>query len=390
MSAPGAPAPPSPPGAPAPDQAGAPRIARAQAATAAAGWDGLLLTPGADLRHLTGYHALPLERLTCLVLPAAGPALLVVPELEEPRAAAAVAGRVEIRSYPETADPAALAVAYLRAACAGDPTHVGVANRMWAEHLLALSARLGPSCRVEPASRVLRALRILKDPPEVAELAAAAAAIDAVHAQLPGWPWVGRTERALGRDIADAILAAGHESVNFVIVASGPNSASPHHDTGDRVVASGDLVVVDIGGATAAGYCSDSTRTYAVGRPPGAPVRSMYAVLADAQEAACAAVRPGASAGSVDLAAREIIAAAGYGAHFIHRTGHGIGLEEHEEPWIVAGNPEPLAAGMAFSVEPGIYLPGRYGARIEDILVCTPQGGHRLNTTTRQLLLVDA
>lgn len=384
------PAPPPAPGEHARAELGAHRIRRAQAATAAAGWDGLLLTPGADLRYLTGYHALPLERLTCLALPAAGPALLVVPELEEPRAAAAVAGQIEVRSYPETADPAGMAVAHLRSAGTGDPACVGVANRMWAEHLLALTARLGARCRVEPASRVLRALRILKEDAEIAELAAAAAAIDAVHALLPGWSWVGRTERALGRDIADAILAAGHESVNFVIVASGPNSASPHHDTGDRVVAPGDLVVVDIGGATTAGYCSDSTRTYAVGRPPAGPVRSMYAVLAEAQEAACAAVGPGTPAGSVDAAAREIIAAAGYGAHFIHRTGHGIGLEEHEEPWIVSGNTEALAAGMAFSVEPGIYLPGRYGARIEDILVCTQQGGRRLNTLTRELLVVDA
>lgn len=191
----------------------------------------------------------------------------------------------------------------------------------------------------------------------------------------------------MARDIAEAILAAGHATVDFVIVASGPNGASPHHDVSDRVIQKGEPVVVDIGGQLHSGYCSDSTRTYSVGEPP-AEFSAYYEVLRRAQDAACAAVRPGVSCESVDAAAREVIAEAGYGDYFIHRTGHGIGIETHEEPYIVAGNGEPLEPGFAFSVEPGIYLPGRHGARIEDIVVCTDSGGERLNNTPRELVIV--
>jgi Xaa-Pro aminopeptidase len=172
-----------------------------------------------------------------------------------------------------------------------------------------------------------------------------------------------------------------------VIVGSGPNAASPHHEVSDRVLAAGDVVVVDIGGTMPSGYCSDSTRTYALGEPP-AEFSAYYKVLYDAQEAACAAVRPGVTAETVDAAAREPITRAGYGAAFIHRTGHGIGLETHEDPYIVAGNSEPLEPGMAFSVEPGIY-PGPHGARIEDIVVCTADGAERLNHSPRELVVVS-
>ena len=207
-----------------------------------------------------------------------------------------------------------------------------------------------------------------------------------MHVRVPGWLRAGRTEREVGADIAEAILAEGHATVDFVIVASGPNAASPHHEVSDRVLESGDAVVVDIGGAMPSGYRSDSTRTYAIGEPP-AEFTAYYKVLYDAQEAACAAVRPGVTAESVDAAAREPITAAGYGEAFFHRTGHGIGLESHEDPYIVAGNDEVLEPGMAFSVEPGIY-PGPHGARIEDIVVCTADGYQRLNNTPRELLVV--
>lgn len=366
------------------------RLARAQQATADAGLDGLLVTPGADLRYLTGYHALALPRLTCLVLPRSGPAALVVPRLELPRAAQSPAGALglELVAWEETDNPFRLAAGLLRDALGTEPVAgVGVADRMWAVQALAFADELGQAVQ-RPAGSVLRTLRMRKTPAEVAALRVAGAAIDRVHAALPGWRWAGRTEADLGRDIAEAIVAEGHEIVNFVIVGSGPNGASPHHDTGQRVLGPGDAVVVDIGGTTAEGYCSDSTRTYAVGHAPDG-FSSSYQVLLDAQEAACAAIRPGLTAQDLDAAAREPISAAGYGDYFVHRTGHGIGLEEHEEPWIVAGNAEPLAPGMAFSVEPGIYLPGRHGARIEDICVCTETGGERLNLVTRELVVVD-
>jgi Xaa-Pro aminopeptidase len=176
--------------------------------------------------------------------------------------------------------------------------------------------------------------------------------------------------------------------VDFTIVGSGPNGASPHHELSDRVVQAGDLVVVDIGGETATGYRSDCTRTYAVGTGPGAEVSEWYGVLQDAQEAAVAAVRPGVTAEQVDAVARDRITAAGWGEHFIHRTGHGIGLDTHEAPYIVAGNDLPLEPGMAFSVEPGIYLAGRAGGRIEDIVVCTDEGVRVLNRGPRGLVVL--
>ncbi|NUU23647.1 MAG: M24 family metallopeptidase, partial [Streptomycetaceae bacterium] len=199
----------------------------------------------------------------------------------------------------------------------------------------------------------------------------------------------GRTEREVARDIADAIIVEGHVRVDFVIVGSGPNGASPHHEVSDRVIQPGDPVVVDIGGTTEDGYCSDETRTYCVGEPP-ADFAAYYAVLQRAQQAQLEAVRPGITAEQLDAVGRDIIADAGYGEYFVHRTGHGIGLESHEEPYIVAGSPRPLEPGMAFSIEPGIYLPGRHGARIEDIVVCGARAGEPVNHRPHDLAVVGA
>ena len=351
----------------------------------AVGLDAVLLTPGPDLRYVTGYDAKQLERLTCLVVPAYGDPALFVPRLELPAAQASPAGSLGLAIIPweETgprSDPFAMVAALLRGISV-----VGLSDRMWALFVLRFRDVL-PSARLALASGALRPLRIRKSAAEVAALREAGEAIDRVHARVPGWLRAGRTEREVGADITEAILAEGHATVEFVIVASGPNAASPHHEVSDRVLEPGDAVVVDIGGAMPSGYCSDSTRTYAIGEPP-AEFAAYYKVLYDAQEAACAAVRPGVTAESVDAAAREPITAAGYGEAFFHRTGHGIGLEAHEDPYIVAGNGEVLEPGMAFSVEPGIY-PGPHGARIEDIVVCTADGYQRLNNTPRELLVV--
>jgi Xaa-Pro aminopeptidase len=256
---------------------------------------------------------------------------------------------------------------------------------MWALNVLRFRDAL-PGARQVLASSVLSGLRIRKSPAEVAALRAAGAAIDRVHAKVPGWLRAGVTEREVGVKIAEAMLAEGHASVDFTIVASGPNAASPHHEVSDRVLLTGDTVVVDIGGTMASGYCSDCTRTYAIGEPP-AEFSRYYEVLRRAQEAGCQAGRPGVTAESVDKAARDIIDDAGYGEWFIHRTGHGIGLETHEDPYIVAGNAELLEPGMAYSVEPGIY-PGAHGARIEDIVVCTDDGYERLNNAPHELIIV--
>ncbi|MEX0836485.1 MAG: M24 family metallopeptidase, partial [Nitriliruptor sp.] len=257
-------------------------------------------------------------------------------------------------------------------------------DRLWTSFTLALQAAIGGASWV-PGSSVMRDLRLIKTPAEVEALREVGAAIDAVHAVVPDLLRAGRTEAEVGRDIAERILEA-HDEVNFVIVASGPNGASPHHETGDRVLEVGDAVVVDIGG-TRAGYCSDSTRDYAIGHLPDG-YAELHAVLERAQDLAVDAVRPGAPAEAIDAAARDHITAAGYGERFVHRTGHGIGVEEHEEPWIVAGNDEPVAAGMAFSIEPGIYVPGRYGSRIEDIVVVTDTGVERVNHRPREVVVV--
>lgn len=358
------------------------RLRDVAAATAKAGLDALLLTPGPDLRYVTGYHAHESERLTCLVVPADEDPVLVVPRLELRGAQASPLGAlgIEIAGWDETDDPCALVARRL-----GPVAAVGLADRMWALLVLRLRAAL-PGTRQELASVALRDLRARKSPAEIAALRKAAAAIDRVHDQVPGWLRPGRTERDVAADISEAILAAGHATVDFTIVGSGPNGASPHHTASDRVLERGDAVVVDIGGTMPTGYCSDCTRTYAIGAPP-ANVAACYQVLREAQEAACAAVRPGVAAESVDAAARTPIGAAGFGEYFVHRTGHGIGLETHEEPYIVAGNSEVLQPGYVFSVEPGIY-PGPFGARIEDIVACTPDGFERLNNASRELVIV--
>jgi Xaa-Pro aminopeptidase len=360
------------------------RLAGAAKAAAQAGLDALLLTPGPDLRYVVGYDAHALERLTCLAVPADGDPFLAVPRLEFPAAQASPAGGLGLELVPwdETDDPYALVAGRL-----GSPAVVGLSDRMWALMVLRFRAAL-PEARQELASRALGPLRALKSAAEIAALREAGQAIDRVHTRVPGWLRAGRTEAQVAADMAEAIVAEGHSQADFTIVASGPNAASPHHTASDRVLRAGDAVVVDIGGTMPTGYCSDCTRTYVIGEPPG-DFAAYYQVLKDAQEAACAAVRPGVSAESIDEAAREPITQAGYGEYFVHRTGHGIGLETHEDPYIVSGNTERLSPGHAFSVEPGIY-PGPHGARIEDIVVCTDTGAERLNLVTRELITVPA
>jgi Xaa-Pro dipeptidase len=356
------------------------RLRRAAEEAARQNVDLLVVTPGTDLRYLLGLDTSTHERLTCLVLAAAGhraPPAIVVPRLEAPGLAEIPLDKlgIEVVTWTDGEDP------YLLVSdLAGVPRRVAL-------HVLGLRDAL-PGVAQTLAGGVLAELRMRKDAAEVAELRTAAEAIDRVHARMGEFLRPGRTEAQVGADIADAIVAEGHTDAAFVIVGSGPNGASPHHDLSGRVIQPGDVVVIDIGGPVDTGYNSDCTRTYAVGGRPGEDVLRTYAVLQEAQEAACRAVRPGVSAESVDTAARQVIAAAGFGEQFVHRTGHGIGLDVHEAPYIVGGNELELAPGMAFSVEPGIYLDGRWGARIEDIVVVTEDGGERLNGRPRDLLVL--
>lgn len=362
------------------------RLAHAQEAAASAGVDAVVVSPGSDLRYLLGVGGGSFERLTCLVLPAAASSVptLVVPALERPGFDHVPTGElgVDVVSWVDGQDPYALVASVLGAKA---PRRVAVTDFMPALHVMGLRGAL-PDAEQGLAGPVLRELRMRKDDAELAALRAAGEAIDRVHAAMGEWLRAGRTEAQVGADIAAAIVAEGHTAAEFVIVGSGPNGASPHHDVSDRVIERGDVVVVDIGGPVAEGYNSDSTRTYVLGEPRHADVASTYLVLQRAQRAAVDVVRPGVTASTVDAVARTIIADAGFGENFIHRTGHGIGLDVHEHPYIVDGNDLALEPGMAFSVEPGVYLPGRWGARIEDIVVVTEHGVASLNNRPHDLV----
>lgn len=342
------------------------------------GVDFSLFSVGPDLPYLTGYATEPSERLTMLVVPAAGEPTLFVPLLEAPRVPA---GTAEVIAWGEHEDPAQLVAARCRQAGA-----VAIGDQTWSVFLVRLLERLGEVSWF-PASDLMRGLRSVKDPAEITALREAARGVDRVLARIPmEVRFGGRTERDVAADIKAMIVGEGHDTAEFAIVASGPHGASPHHNPGNRVIEVGDLVVCDFGG-TWNGYYSDVTRTFVVGDPDPLAVE-VHALVAAANEAGRSAVRPGAACEDVDRAARQVIAGAGYGEYFIHRTGHGIGLEVHEHPYLVEGNTEPLVAGMTFSVEPGIYLPGQFGVRIEDIVACGDSGVDELNTASRQLLVV--
>ena len=364
------------------------RAARVRSRMADVGVDVLLLSVGPDLPYLTGYEAMPLERLTMLVLPRDGEATLVVPGLEAPR----VTERPDVfglRPWGETEDPIGIV-----ASLVGPAASVAIGDHTWARFVLDLQGAL-PAARFSKASLVTGPLRAVKDDAEVEALRRAALAVDRIAAELQAGeiPLVGCSEADVSADLGRRIVAEGHQHVNFAIVAAGANAASPHHEAGHRVIERGDVVLCDFGGTMlddeGVGYCSDITRCVHVGEPP-AELAEAYAVLYEAQRAAVAAAVVGTPCEQVDAAARRVIAEAGYGDRFMHRTGHGIGVEEHEDPYIVAGNATSLEPGHAFSIEPGIYIPGRFGLRLEDIVVAADKGPDELNLADHGLAVVDA
>jgi Xaa-Pro aminopeptidase len=375
------------------------RIRQVRSIARDGGFAAVLVGVGADMRYLAGYPAMPLERLTMLVIPANGDAALVAPRLEVTPARncpPAAADDIPVVTWEETDDAHALVAKMVRddarADASGGGLRIAVSDDLPARHLIRLQERL-PGARFELGSPLIGRLRIVKDADEIALLTAAAHAADRVVAQIAAGRLVGRTEADVAREVRERLLAEGHDEAHFAIVGSGPNSASPHHEASDRVIRAGEPIVLDIGG-TIAGYGSDITRTLWVtgGDPANGPderFRHLFAVLHGAQAAATQAVRPGVTPASVDGAARRPIEAEGFGAAFFHRTGHGIGLEGHEDPYIIETNTEPLGEGMAFSIEPGIYLVGEYGARIEDIVVCGSDGPIPLNVASRELYVVD-
>ena len=369
------------------------RVARVRARMDQLGIDALLLSHGADLPWLTGYRAMPLERLTMLVLPLTDLPRLVVPALEAPRVAGA-GDLFTIEPWSDGEDPVAL-VASLLGPGGGRNLRLAVSDRAWAGSLLALQEQIPGAAWVE-ASRVTSDIRAVKDATEVEALRRAGAAADRVAAVLQSGqvPLIGRTEADVSTRLASLLVAEGHTHVNFAIVGSGPNAASPHHEPGPRVIGPGETVVCDFGGTYSldgdVGYCSDITRTVVTG-VPSAEILECYRVLEEAQHSAVASARAGVTAEHVDRVARDIIEAGGFGDLFVHRTGHGIGIEEHEDPYLVSGNEEELQPGHAFSVEPGIYRSGRFGMRLEDIVVIGEDGrSDPLNAADHGLVVVDA
>ena len=362
------------------------RVGRVRARLVELQLDAVLLSVGPDLPYLTGYEAMPLERLTMLVLPADGDATLVVPRLEAPR----VVEHPDVfglHAWDETDDPIAIVGELV-----GNAAAVGIGDRTWARFVIDLQRAL-PSTRFARGSDVMGPLRARKDAAEVEALRRAGAAADRVAAELQAGDieLVGRTEAQVSAELGRRLRAEGHHRLNFAIVAAGANAASPHHDPGEHVIREGEVVLCDFGGTMLGddgiGYCSDITRCVHLGEPPE-EMAEAYAVLLDAQQAAVAAAVVGTPCEEVDATARRIIADAGWGEQFIHRTGHGIGIEEHEDPYIVSGNGTPLASGHAFSIEPGIYVPGRFGFRLEDIVVAADEGPDPLNRADHDLALL--
>ena len=360
------------------------RLHAAQKAAAEKGIDLLLIGTGPDFAYLTGSWVSSHERLTVLVVPQRGTAWIAAPNTDITDIKAAPVGEldVELRGWNDGENPYELA---LRGA--GDGLgKVALGQSLTADHVLRFQELL-PHASYELATYALAELFTRKDEAEIAELRKAGHAIDAVHAQVPQLLQAGRTEAEVAHELEKLILQE-HSVIDFVIVGSGPNGANPHHSFSDRVLAEGEPVVVDIGGTLPSGYHSDCTRTYVVGGDISKAPRDFqdaYAVLADAQGAARAAAHPGSTAADIDAITRQAISAAGWGDYFVHRTGHGIGLSTHEEPFIMEGNDLALEEGMAFSIEPGIYLEGKWGMRLEDIVVLTNDGYESLNQAPRDV-----
>ncbi|MBV0917738.1 M24 family metallopeptidase [Mycobacteroides chelonae] len=363
------------------------RLQRAAQEAATAGVAGLVVTPGYDLRYLTGSRAQTFERLTALVVSASGTPTVIAPRMELAALQDSAIGDlgIPISDWVDGESPYELVRAALGSPDGALSGTIAVTESMPALHLLPLTELIGTVPIL--ATGVLRRLRMVKDASEIDALRKAGAAIDRVHALVPELLVPGRTEAQVAADIAEAIVAEGHSEVAFIIVGSGPHGADPHHECSDRELQTGDIVVVDIGGSYEPGYNSDSTRTYSIGEPDS-DVAHRISILEQAQQAAVRAARPGVSAQSVDAAARRVLVEAGMGEAFVHRTGHGIGLSVHEEPYIVEGNDLILEPGMAFSIEPGVYFPGQWGARIEDIVVVTENGCESVNSRPHGLTVV--
>ncbi len=339
--------------------------------------------PGRNLQYLTGFYEAPSERHFLFFVPAGSAPIALVPELSAADFESAAPWVDDVRTWTDEAGPQDALSAVLEEI---DPDRILLDDTMWARFTQDIRTHC-PAATYGLASEVLTALRIRKDDTEIAALERAGAAADTAMNAIRslGSDAIGMTEIELARRIETELVEAGGTGTAFeTIVGSGPNGARPHHTSGDRTIRAGEPVVLDFG-TRVDGYPSDQTRTIIFDGDPTDRVREVHDVVREAQAAAIDAIEPGVTAASIDRAGREVIEAAGYGDRFIHRTGHGVGLDVHEAPDIVAGNERKLEPGMVFSVEPGIYLPDDFGVRIEDLVVVTDGGAMRLNRTDRGL-----
>jgi D-alanyl-D-alanine dipeptidase len=359
------------------------RRARAAMAGQDAGLTGLLVTPGPDLIYLTGYAPVAItERITMLVIPVDGEPAMIVPRLERPDAENVVgASTLRLVDWTDGSDPYEATAKLL-----AETGRYAMSDSAWAMHLLGLQGQLPHSSYVSMTSD-LPMLRAIKDDAEIERLASAASAADQAYEEIVQVRFAGRSETEVGGDLAELLRRFGHSQVDFTVVGSGPNGANPHHEIGDRVIEDGDMVVLDFGGLKH-GYGSDTTRTVHVGEPTQEE-RDVHEIVRLAQQAGFEAVKPGIECQEVDRVPRSVITEAGYGEYFIHRTGHGIGITTHEPPYMVEGETHLVQPGMCFSIEPGIYLPNRFGVRIEDIVTVTSEGGRRLNQTPHEMRVVS-
>jgi len=367
------------------------RLTRARTLMSEAGLACLIVGPSADLEYLLGAHRGQSERLTLFIVPQEGSAYLVLPAFEA-STLPELPRDVEVVAWGESDDSAGLAASFIsrRRLDGGDAAGltVGVSDLLWSVFLLRLQAAL-PDARFTFASPVLSSMRQIKSPEEIEALRKSGSIADQVFSEITAQPFAGRSEIDVAQEIAARLKSHGLKLPGAPIVASGPNSASPHHHTGDRIISNGDVVVLDFGG-TWEGYYSDITRTVFVGEAPqpDSEEAKVYGLVAGAQQAAFEAARPGLACEALDSVARDLLADAGYGQYFTHRLGHSIGLEGHEPQYLVQGNSTPLQPYMSFTIEPGLYLPGRFGVRVEDVVYLTEERAERLNNADRGIVVV--
>ena len=358
------------------------RMDRAAEQADAAGLTGVLVAPGPDLVYLAGYAPVAItERLTLLALQKGHQPAMILPSLERPDAERAPSARtIALTDWVDGTDPFAKLAPVLDSAGT-----YAISDSAWALQLVGLQQAL-PNTHYVSMTAALPMLRAIKDANELERLAAAGAAADACFEAILEVRFAGRKETEVAADLAKLLIDHGHSQVDFTVVGSGPNGANPHHEAGDRTIEGGDMIVLDFGGLKN-GYGSDTSRTIHVGDPTDEE-REVYEIVRAAQQAGYEAVRPGVACQDIDRACRRVISEAGYGEQFLHRTGHGIGVTTHEPPYMVEGETQPLQPGMCFSIEPGIYLAGRFGVRIEDIVTVTDEGGRSLNGTTHEMQIV--